>query len=519
MADRHHWSLLTFILASGLVLRLCGAWYASLTFDERAHLALAETVDLRPDHVHLVSRTLDHPFLSIYVLRLGGAVLGKSDFALRLPYVLAGTATILVVYFIGRRAFSPPAGLWAAALLAVDQFHAGWSRVFMPEVLMLLLAALAILQFLRIIQRKEDRLFLCDDHAGMVPAEGPFRQKVPVPFSPEKSNRTLGNWCLLGALLGLGCLAKEPAILLVPAFWLFLLITPSQRGLLCRPGWYLAHLAAILVITPDLLWNASILSESYLSRDLAFAHDGLRLSLKPLSLYLGEWFNLLRRDALGKDYRAGNLYACQAIAGIVYLAAIVVSLSAWRHLPVRVLLIVFGTVAAVFAILPGGAMFEPFWWASLSLIPAVVCAGGMFDRLTQLSNGAETRVAFRSVKERGFRGAKGDNIDPPALSPVRTLVGVAIVAGLGVAYLPSAGNPGVHEPRATVRQFVDDFIAKGNEALAHDELREAESRFIYALNIGGPDADAYRGLAQVAAHRGQPQTAAAFLEKCRRLEP
>ena len=33
-------------------------------------------------------------------------------------------------------------------------------------------------------RKKGDRHLLCDDHASMVPAEGPFRQKVPVPFSP-----------------------------------------------------------------------------------------------------------------------------------------------------------------------------------------------------------------------------------------------------------------------------------------------------------------------------------------------
>ena len=60
--------ILWLILALALALRLFGAWRGNLIFDERAHLALAETIDLRPGHVHLVSRTLDHPLLSIYHL-------------------------------------------------------------------------------------------------------------------------------------------------------------------------------------------------------------------------------------------------------------------------------------------------------------------------------------------------------------------------------------------------------------------------------------------------------------------
>ena len=113
------------------------------------HWALAETIDFHPRSLHLVSRTLDHPLLSVYVLKLDGLLFGASDFGLRLAYVLAGAATLAPVYFLARRAFSPAAGLWAAALLAVDQFHAGWSRVFMPETLMLLFGALALLQFVR----------------------------------------------------------------------------------------------------------------------------------------------------------------------------------------------------------------------------------------------------------------------------------------------------------------------------------------------------------------------------------
>ena len=148
-----------------------------------------------------MSRTLDHPLLSIYILRLGSLLFGTSNFALRLPYILAGTATVLPVYYLACRAFSPRAGLLAAALLAVDLFHAGWSRVFMPEAIMLLLGRLAILQFLRTLEK---------------PATGRF--------------------VLLGLLMGLAYLAKEPAILLGPAFWICLLIDPRTSTAVAEPA-------------------------------------------------------------------------------------------------------------------------------------------------------------------------------------------------------------------------------------------------------------------------------------------
>jgi len=64
-----------------------------------------------------------------------------------------------------------------------------------------------------------------------------------------------------------------------------------------------------------------------------------------------------------------------------------------------------------------------------------------------------------------------------------------------------------------------DFIEKGNAALAGGDLRGAEARFIYALNIGGPNADAYCGLARAALLRGQREQARRLVGRCLQLAP
>jgi 4-amino-4-deoxy-L-arabinose transferase-like glycosyltransferase len=460
------------IMALALALRVLGAWCANLVFDERAHWALAQTIDFHPQHLHLVSRTLDHPLLSIYLLKLGSLLLGTTDFGLRLPYVLAGVATLLPVYFLGVRAFSKTAGLWAAALLAVDQFHAGWSRVFLPEVLMLLLGALALLQFLRALKRG-----------------------------------TAGSYALLGALLGLAYLAKEPAALLLPALWIYLLVTPGCRHVLRRPQWYLAQAVMLLVVAPDFLWNFSQWSDSYLARDAALAAGPLRLSLKPLSLYLGECFLwLIGPNVLDTDYLAGDLYVCHWPAGLLYLAAVAAAaMMWWKNSAVRLLVVVFLLIFAVFFVMPGGTTFDPFWWASLTLIPAVVCAGGVMawglDRLSR--SGQEDRTFQRTAMAKVYVGR---------------CAALLLLAYLAVHYIPLARHAGVAEPRATVQDFAADFISHGNAALAAGDLSEAESRFIYALNIGGPAADAYLGLARIARQRGQTAKARVFLRKCLQLD-
>ena len=455
--------MLWLILAVALGLRLWGAWCANLIFDERAHLALAERINLHPGQIHLVSRTLDHPLLSIYVLKLSGLLFGSSDFALRLLHVLAGTLTVLPVYFLGRRVFSERAGLWAAALLAVDQFHVSWSRVFMPEVLMLLFATLALCQLLRALERDTTR-----------------------------------EYVLLGALLGLAYLGKEPAVMLIPVIWIYLLITPAHRPLLRRPHWYLAQGVLLLVIAPDVLWNLVLSRESYLYRVAVFAGGGIRWSVKSFSLYLGELFRLLiGKDVLDPEYEQGNVYACHLPAGLLYLGAVSAALARGKEPAVRLLLVTFLLVFAAFFVLPGGEFYDPFWWASISLIPAVVCAGWVLSWVC-----SRGRVA--------------------------TVATVLLVGYLAVNCAVVVRLPGRHEPRATVAQFVEGFLTEAQDAMDRSQLatgrgdspeadklhREAQSRYIFVLNIGGSNAEAYYGLARVALRHGQAKRAESLLLKC-----
>jgi tetratricopeptide (TPR) repeat protein len=159
---------------------------------------------------------------------------------------------------------------------------------------------------------------------------------------------------------------------------------------------------------------------------------------------------------------------------------------------VRCLITVFLVVFVFFLVLPGGGLYDPFWWASISLIPAVVCAGGWIDRI---AGAAPRRAAI-----------------------VVTLSAV-VIGGLGLATAHTMTNKGPYEPRATVQNFADDFLLEGREAFQQGKLQKAEGRFIYVLNIGGPRADAYYGLAQIAVERRQPQKALRLLKKCLALDP
>ena len=64
------------------------------------------------------------------------------------------------------------------------------------------------------------------------------------------------DWLLLGVMLGLGFLSKYSMAFYGLGFAAWLLLAPERRALLRDPKPYVAALVALLVLSPNLLWNA-----------------------------------------------------------------------------------------------------------------------------------------------------------------------------------------------------------------------------------------------------------------------
>jgi 4-amino-4-deoxy-L-arabinose transferase-like glycosyltransferase len=439
-------------------------------YDERAHLALAETIDLHPDRFHAVFRSLDHPLLSIYTVKLSAVLFGDSNFGLRVLHVLFGAATMVPVFLIGCHVYLKRAGLWAAGLLAVDQFHASWSRFFMPEVPMLFFWSLVVLQALRLTAESATRSFV-----------------------------------LLGLWLGLAYLAKETAILLLPVLWTFSIV--CRRDLLADKRWYLAHLIMLLVISPDVVWNLLHFSESYFYRDAQMLSQAWQVQFKVASLYLGELIRaFINPHALDLDYEQGNAYAVHWPAGLLYVGAAFAAMCAllWsvgqpsaalrarRDASLVLVVLAFLVPVVAFTVLPGGGSYDPFWWPSPSLISAVVMAGGLLDRAT-------SRTTIARVAGLFFVGYLGAHFVPLALRP--------------------GGPGGVGHPRATVETLVQGAIDDARGLMEENNLEEANEPLIYALNLGGPNAEVYYQLARVYYLRQEYETARTYLNKSLSLRP
>jgi 4-amino-4-deoxy-L-arabinose transferase-like glycosyltransferase len=343
MEEENRWALPGLVLL-GLGLRLYGAARAGLTFDESIVWAFAREITTQPV-LHLVSRTADHPLLNAYLARASSAAFGESDFGLRVLHACLGPATLVVAHRLGRALWGWRAGVVAAGLLAVDQFHVSWSRLVIEEAPLLLCEGLTLLLVWRGLSRGRAR-----DFVGA------------------------------GLCLGLAYLSKETALLLLPALALAMIVLERGRRALRGPGPWLGLVAALAMMGLEMAWSWSHGQGAHLDRALQIVRDPLGVTLKGTSLYLGELYRaVLGQDVLDADYRDGNAYAAFWPTGALYLAAVAAS---WRRADegTRLLLVVFSVVFAAATLVDGRKMFDPFWWASLSLLPALLLAARLCAR-------------------------------------------------------------------------------------------------------------------------------------------
>lgn len=96
--------------------------------------------------------TVDKPPASLWAMAISVRLLGLSSFAILLPQVLMGVATVLVVHATVRRSFGHGAALLAGGALALTPVAALMFRFNNPDALLTLLMALAVWAALRAVE-------------------------------------------------------------------------------------------------------------------------------------------------------------------------------------------------------------------------------------------------------------------------------------------------------------------------------------------------------------------------------
>jgi len=165
---------------------------------------------------------VDHPPLSIFVLRAVSAVTGDSVAALRLVPALAGAATVFLAGILARRL---GAGLGGQVLAALAVMAAPLSQLFFDfysmNALEMLSWTVAFWILLEIERRHEPRL-----------------------------------WLAFGVLAGLSLENKHTFVLLLGALAVGVVLTKARRHLASRWLWYGAAIGIALVV-PNIIWQAT----------------------------------------------------------------------------------------------------------------------------------------------------------------------------------------------------------------------------------------------------------------------
>lgn len=147
----------------------------------------------------------DKPALMYWVMMVGYALFGVTEFAARCGSAACGVAIVLVVWQFGRRLFSPKAGFWAGMALATSLNFVLVMRAATPDAYLVLFSTLSLYFFVR---------------------GATARSATGSSFWSEPGR---GAYAASYAAMGLAALAKGPVGVVLPAATIGLFSLISRR--------------------------------------------------------------------------------------------------------------------------------------------------------------------------------------------------------------------------------------------------------------------------------------------------
>ncbi len=185
---------------------------------------------------HIGLSYFDHPPMAFWWVGLATRAAGtEAPLAVRLPFILAATATTWLLYRLGRFLFGERAGLWSAILLNLSLFLSvsagGWA---LPDGPLLLFSVVAV---------------ICLAHATLDPARAPVGEASVGPGREAL-------WIGFGVGTGLAMLSKYHGLLLLAGAAVYLSTSPVRRAWWRRREPFVAAAWSAATFTPVVLWNA-----------------------------------------------------------------------------------------------------------------------------------------------------------------------------------------------------------------------------------------------------------------------
>lgn len=371
--------LLVGIVFLGAWLRFEAARQSPSYYIERVEfIPIALTIS--PDHLPL--RVSQHGALPAYLIRASGMIFGETLLGFRMLSVIAGTATIVLLFLIAARWWGTWPGLIAAAILAIERYHIAISGVAFDLAFDLFFIALTLYCFSRFL------------HAPREPA----------------GQRYQGAWLVAaGVACGFAFLCKELSAMLVPGYGLALLAAGEARWFK-RPATWIAAAAFVVVIAPDLYASATTTEAerrdlrdrhlaaarqfgtvvdhaSYTEHGLYMSYGdhwsrfrGLGFNATPLYFYVGD---ILERLGIEQYNGFGEFPFMNPWLGSLLLIGVLAALVHRGKDPLTIaLLVLFALVFVVLSSVQIGAArtnlpSDPsmlFYWVDRTLFPAILLA-------------------------------------------------------------------------------------------------------------------------------------------------
>ena len=179
---------------------------------------------------HLALGYYDHPGLTAYLIKGCTLLFGSStEISVRFAALLMLTLTSIVAYLLGRAVVinkkgteiqAERAGFMSGILISIIPIYAAFSIYISTDPPLIFFWTLSVYLFYRAL------------NTGTYPA-----------------------WILAGASVGFALMSKFLAFFIMPAVFLFMLISPDDRKWFGRWQLYAAGGACLLVVSPFVIWN------------------------------------------------------------------------------------------------------------------------------------------------------------------------------------------------------------------------------------------------------------------------
>ncbi len=240
--DRFYARNFKIFLAASLILRVVIAFYLPLGVDESYAVAVAREFSLA---------FYDHPPLGFWSPIIAGRLFGfDHPMVYRLPFLIYGMATMILIYNAAKALGSRRGGVWAAAFYGFSPFFVVAGGILVvPDGPLNLGLALSAYMIIRILKDPE----------------------LP------QSRR----WAMLGLGIAIALASKYQAVFLPFSGMIYALFTRTGRKLLMRPGIYIAMAIGVCGVLPVVIWN---LQHDWIS--LTFQSNRAGHSWNPANLFV-----------------------------------------------------------------------------------------------------------------------------------------------------------------------------------------------------------------------------------------